>query len=114
MIDKIEPTHIKQISDTVIMILWSDDHESIYFAGHLRRNCPCADCESRRAKIGDKAFPSIDDVKVTTWEKMGRYAVGFTFSDGHSTGIYIYENLRSLCQCDICTDNVIRIQGPFG
>ncbi len=112
--ENIQPTHIEQISDTVITIKWSDDHESIYFANHLRKNCPCAACESLRESLEDKAFLNLDDIKITSWDKLGRYAIGFTFSDGHSTGIYIYENLRSLCQCDICTDNVIRISGPFG
>ncbi len=112
--ETLHPVNIEQISDTVLTIKWNDDHESIYFSDHLRKNCPCADCESRKAKLGDKAFPFLEDIKITSWEMMGRYAVGFTFSDGHSTGIYVYEYLRSLCQCDICTDNVVRIQGPFG
>ena len=112
--EKIEPKHIEQISDTVITIKWSDDHESIYFANHLRKNCPCAACENLRKSLQDKAFLNMDDIKISNWEKLGRYAISFHFSDGHSTGIYVYEYLHSLCQCDICTDNVIRIQGPFG
>lgn len=109
----LKPTHIEQISDKAISVKWSDGHESIFFADHLRKNCPCADCESKRAKLAEKAFSSTTDVNISAWEMMGRYAVGFRFSDGHGTGIYIYENLRALCQCDICTDKVIRIQGPL-
>ena len=112
--EKIQPKHIEQISDVVISIKWSDEHESIYFADHLRKNCPCADCDSRRSKLAEKAFPFAADAKIISWEMMGRYAVGFSFSDGHSTGIYIYEMLRELCQCDECTGNVVRITGPFG
>ena len=112
--ENIQLKHIEQISDTVLTIIWEDNHESLYFADHLRKNCPCADCDAKRTKLGDKAFPFIENVKITSWEKMGRYAVGFSFSDGHHTGIYRYSVLRDLCQCDICTGNVIRLQGPFG
>ncbi len=112
--ENIQIKHISQISDTVLTILWDDGHESLYFADHLRKNCPCADCENRREKLGDKAFPFLKDIKIDSYEMQGRYAVGFTFSDGHNTGIYRYELLRELCQCDICTGNVIRVQGPFG
>ena len=112
--ENIQPKQITLISDTVLSIKWSDEHEGLFFADHLRKNCPCAACENLRVSLEEKAFSNLDDIKIIKWDMLGRYAVGFTFSDGHSTGIYIYENLRSLCQCDICTDNVIRIQGPFG
>jgi DUF971 family protein len=36
---------------------------------------------------------------------VGRYAIQFHWSDGHSTGIYTFEHLRELCTCPICTDN---------
>jgi DUF971 family protein len=35
-------------------------------------------------------------------EPVGRYALKFTFSDGHESGIYSFSLLRRLCQCDIC------------
>ena len=53
------------------------------------------------------------DSSISTWEKIGRYAIGLQFSDGHKTGIYTYDRLRSLCQCDLCDKNVIRIQGAL-
>jgi DUF971 family protein len=33
---------------------------------------------------------------------VGRYALGFDFSDGHNTGIYPFEVLRDLCRCPTC------------
>jgi DUF971 family protein len=36
---------------------------------------------------------------------VGRYAIRFHWSDGHSTGIYTFEHLRELCPCPICADN---------
>jgi DUF971 family protein len=33
---------------------------------------------------------------------VGRYAVAFSWSDGHSTGIYPYGYLLGICECDAC------------
>jgi DUF971 family protein len=33
---------------------------------------------------------------------VGRYAVNIHFSDGHTTGIFSYDYLRSLCPCETC------------
>ena len=111
------PQFIDQISDDVLTICWDDGHESIYFAGHLRKNCPCAVCVGKAKDKDSSPFkvrkPNPENIKLDGWEMIGRYAVGFHFSDGHKTGIYTYETLRSLCQCDLCDDNVIRIQGPL-
>jgi DUF971 family protein len=33
---------------------------------------------------------------------VGNYAIQITFSDGHSTGIYSYDQLRTICPCPEC------------
>ena len=55
----------------------------------------------------------IEQVKFKDFRMVGRYAVGIEFSDGHDLGMYAYDYLYSLCQCDLCRDDVIRIQGPL-
>jgi DUF971 family protein len=111
------PEFIDQISDDVVTVRWDDGHESIYFAAHLRKNCPCAMCTGHGDEPAPGPFKVLKsdpkNIKFTHWEMIGRYAVGFQFSDGHKTGIYTYETLRSLCQCDLCDENVIRIRGPL-
>ncbi|MEO6909480.1 MAG: DUF971 domain-containing protein [Edaphobacter sp.] len=42
---------------------------------------------------------SVQPVKVT---QVGRYAIKFKWSDGHETGIYSWNYLRSVCQCEEC------------
>lgn len=111
------PEKIEQVSDTVLRIDWSDGHQSLYFADHLRKHCPCALCEKDRsgdegkfeARLNDKAT----DLKFNNIVKMGRYALEFHYNDGHAAGIYPYGLLLNLCQCDVCDGKVIRIQGPF-
>jgi DUF971 family protein len=37
-----------------------------------------------------------------TANAVGNYAINIAFSDGHSTGIYSYDHLRSICPCPDC------------
>jgi len=34
--------------------------------------------------------------------QVGNYAIQINFNDGHSTGIFSYDYLRTLCPCDEC------------
>jgi DUF971 family protein len=45
-------------------------------------------------------------VRPLSIDSVGRYAIRFHWSDGHSTGIYTFEHLRELCPCPICADNM--------
>ncbi len=112
------PQKIELISDKVVQIIWDDEHESIYFADHLRVNCPCASCEKiRNEGPNSQAFKTFvkqaEKVTFRSWQMVGRYAVMFTFSDGHNLGMFQFDELRQLCQCDICRTDIIRIQGPL-
>ena len=33
---------------------------------------------------------------------VGNYAIQITFNDGHATGIYSYDQLRTICPCPDC------------
>lgn len=33
---------------------------------------------------------------------VGKYTIQFLWSDGHFTGIFPFDILRELCQCDAC------------
>ncbi len=101
------PEKITLVNETVLTIDWSDGHASVYFADHLRSHCPCAVCEKQRDAI------QASKVTFTEWHPIGRYALGFTFSDGHNLGMYTYQQLFDLCQCDACRKDVVRIRGPL-
>ena len=45
-------------------------------------------------RLDPKTVPA--DVKVLEVRTVGRYALQFTFSDGHATGIYSFDKLRAL------------------
>ena len=67
----------------------------------LRRRCPCATCRSERESRNDNPLrvfkPDPVDLRVKTAELVGNYAIRFSWSDGHDTGIFDFRNLRSLC-----------------
>jgi DUF971 family protein len=93
-------------------ITWADGHESHYDFAYLREECPCATCNDERGKkqAFAAAAPASSAVlpmfkpkpRAQSATVMGNYAVQIRFSDGHSTGIYSYDHLRSICPCAEC------------
>ena len=103
--------------ETVAAVVWSDGHTSRYEVSYLRRICPCAVCTNAHASPpitgdgGKKPFAILTDaqarlaktgVEVTGAEPVGNYAVAFSWSDGHTDGIYSWRYLRGMCPCAEC------------
>lgn len=93
-------------------IIWTDGHSSHYEFPYLREQCPCATCNDERGKKEDMAstqtaqFAPLPMFKPKTLAQtatpVGNYALGISFTDGHSTGIFSYEYLRAVCPCQEC------------
>ena len=47
-------------------------------------------------RIGGSDQTSFPGVTLRGWRPVGGYAIQFDFSDGHNTGLYTFEYLRSL------------------
>ena len=43
---------------------------------------------------------------------MGQYAIGIDWSDGHTTGICNFRDLRANCPCDACLAGARRALAP--
>jgi prepilin-type processing-associated H-X9-DG protein len=96
-------------------IAWADGHASHFDFPYLRENCPCATCNDERIKkesLGEasaafRSSPALPMFKpkarAQSATPVGQYAIQLSFSDGHSTGIYSYDHLRSICPCPECT-----------
>jgi|SRR5262249_17994969 len=111
-----KPTSVKvHVSTNAgVDIAWADGHASHFEFAYLRDNCPCATCNDERAKkeslaLASPAFASSPalplfkpKVRATAATQVGNYAIQISFSDGHSTGIYSYDQLRSICPCPEC------------
>lgn len=93
-------------------ITWADGHESHFDFPYLRDNCPCATCNDERAKkeafAGSTPAPSAvlpmfkPKPRAQSATQVGNYAIQINFNDGHSTGIFSYDYLRSMCPCTDC------------
>src|SRR5271155_4018232 len=100
--------HVK--TGTGVDIVWADAHSSHFDFPFLRDNCPCATCNDERLK--KESAPAIASLPLLPMYKpkaraqsaatVGNYAIQINFSDGHSTGIYSYDYLRTLCPCEEC------------
>jgi DUF971 family protein len=104
---------INVTSGTGVDIDWTDGHKSHYDFQYLRDACPCALCneqrdnEGRQPGDGPKTQPGTlpmfrAAVKPTLAEAVGKYAIRFTWSDGHMHGIYSWDFLRDICPCSEC------------
>src|SRR5579862_6616472 len=94
-------------------IAWADSHRSHYDFAYLREQCPCAMCNDERLKKQDLAAhaTSISTAALPMFKprpgaraakSVGNYALQIDFSDGHTTGIYSYDYLRTICPCGEC------------
>jgi ATP-binding protein involved in chromosome partitioning len=99
------PVKISRLADGhVIEIQWDDaGHTGRFDARDLRLACACAECVEEMS-----GRPMLDPSRVPPGvfagaiKLVGAYAVHFTWSDGHSTGIYPWERLLASCPCDTC------------
>jgi DUF971 family protein len=92
-----DPKQIIEESESTVRIVWSDEREDVLTAAVLRRSCPCASCINEWT--GEKMLRDesvADDMRFGSISLVGRYAVNFVFSDGHSTGLFTFTTLRSL------------------
>lgn len=93
-----EPQEIGPNADgTRLQITWKDDVVTHFVPRYLRQLCPCAGCIDEMTGIRTLDPESIDEgVYPTAIHYVGRYALQFVWSDGHSSGIYTFEYLREM------------------
>jgi len=98
-----QPTKIKLIDKELLWIKWDDESESKIKLNNLRRLCPCATCLSERENRSRNYIPIYNpgQVKVKKIQPVGSYAIGITWEDGHSTGIYEFPFLHQLSDNEI-------------
>jgi ATP-binding protein involved in chromosome partitioning len=97
------PNEIVGLLRSKITFKWADGHETAYRARDLRLACRCAGCveeTSGRALLDPTAV--AETVRAKKIELIGQYAIAIEWSDGHSTGIFNFRDLRGNCPCDVC------------
>ena len=91
-----------QIIGSELAILWDDGHESYIQFERLRACSPSAENIGEKDIFGNQyggnGSRTFTGVTLVDWCYVGNYAVRFVFSDGHATGIYSWDYLRSICE----------------
>jgi ATP-binding protein involved in chromosome partitioning len=108
------PQHVEVNTAGILEVKWADGHESIHKPYNLRINCRCAGCVDEGS--GEKTLEAARvplDLSIRRTTPVGRYALAFEFSDGHRTGIYSFDLLRALCECDVCSSQRRKGEGSF-
>lgn len=111
----IQPVSVRvdKTGGTGVAIDWKDGHKSHWTFAWLRDACPCATCVESREATGRRpgqavpqppaAFPMFKPaVRPKEVAPVGRYALRFDWNDGHTSGIYSWHFLRSVCDCAEC------------
>ena len=74
-------------------VTWADGEKMAYPHEILRGYCPCAGCQGHSGEI---RFQDGGNTELREIERVGNYALSFTWGDSHSSGIYTFRYLRAL------------------
>jgi ATP-binding protein involved in chromosome partitioning len=89
------PLEIVGLGKREVRFVWDEGVEDVYPTRELRLRCTCALCQSEvtgERLLDPKTVP--EDLTVTDMHLVGNYGVGIHFSDGHTTGIFRFRELR--------------------
>lgn len=90
-------TDLGRVGDRALSITWADGAESTLPLREIRLACGCAVCRNEitgAPQLDPATVP--EDIGASRIAPVGNYALTFTWTDGHSTGIYPWEFLRDL------------------
>lgn len=97
------PVELTLVRPDLLQIEWSDRTRQELLVRMLRDRCPCATCREKRnapaSEAGLLPILTVEETKplgIVDMRPVGNYAYAIHFSDGHDTGIYTIEFLRSL------------------
>ena len=92
-----EPASIDVDRQAGITLTWPDALVGRFELLELRVNCPCAECRERRRR-GEVIWPRPghpQPLLMLDAHLVGAFGIGFEWNDGHHTGIYTWDALRT-------------------
>ena len=100
--DTVRPLHLHLDRQRSLTVEWADGRRSEYPLAYLRSKCPCATCRESPPSGGSGLSLNIlpanfqsRGVAAAAW-LVGNYAIQIRWADGHETGIYDFQYLRSI------------------
>jgi DUF971 family protein len=90
-----------QLIGNQLAIKWNDGSESFVALEQLRRACPCAGCKGETDIMGNLHKNPPAPLTARSYElarliPVGGYAVQPVWADGHATGLFSFEYLKSI------------------
>ena len=79
-----------------LQVIFEDEAQFDIPYKRLREESPSAEVRGHGSGPRPPQPPVPDDISVSKAEPVGRYAVRIFFSDGHSSGLYTWKQLREL------------------
>jgi DUF971 family protein len=95
------PKQIKIVDKDKLSLIWNDNTSTEFSLKYLRDECPCAGCKGetilfKTFRPPKPAMLSPEMYKVKSIDVVGDYAIQIGWKDGHNTGIYSWEYLKTL------------------
>ena len=99
------PTGLEKTDQRQLRITWSDGIEQLLPFRAVRDGCQCATCGEKRKAKSENVDPTslpvlteagLEPLDIVRMRPVGNYAYNIQFSDGHTTGVFTFELLRSL------------------
>ncbi len=87
-----------------LVLEWKDGFRQTVPFIILRKECPCAECRGELTPLDDPSMLPVakplgpNAAVCRQMYKVGGYAVGLKWGDGHNAGIYSWEYLRALAE----------------
>ena len=104
---EIAPVKLDKTVRRTLVIQWSDGSSQEIAFRQLRNACPCAVCTKKAEEQVETpapistSLPVLTDaearpLEIVSMHPVGNYGYNIRFSDGHATGIYPLDLIRSL------------------
>jgi len=98
------PAKLDLKKDKGLTVQWSDGTTSYYSIAYLRRMSPSADMRQLRDEMKKNPLTVLPSTPraapgplvAADAELVGNYAIKIAFSDGHATGLFSWDYLRSI------------------
>ena len=93
-----KPVKIKVRDKEFLEITWDNGEQNNIKLSNLRNQCPCAICGSEKEEWSETYIPlyTKEQLNVVKISIVGTYAINIEWEDGHNTGIYDFDFLKTL------------------
>ena len=96
----LSPKHIRSLTEAGILeLVWDDERTDRIPFWQIRTHCRCAVCvdeNTGRQLLNPETVPK--SIRPDSAELTGNYAIKFRWTDGHDSGLFTWDHLRSLAE----------------